>query len=230
MGPDPRGWSARELASVLDHTLLAPTATVAEIERTCAEADEHALASVCVNGVHVRRCSERLMGSAVRVCSVLGFPLGASHPLAKVHEAGQALQDGAHELDMVLQLGALRGGEHAFVEEDIAGVVAEARRARALVKVILEVGLLAPDEVVVACRLAEAAGADFVKTGTGFGPRGATCADVELLRASVSAGMGVKAAGGIRTAKAARELLAAGATRLGTSASLVILREAAQGT
>lgn len=228
MGPDPLDWSARTLASVLDHTLLSPTATSADIERLCAEAREHAFASVCVNGVHVRRCSERLRDSSVRVCSVLAFPLGSSHPAVKVQEAGQALRDGAQELDMVLQIGALRAGEHAFVADDIAGVVTEAHRARALVKVILEVGLLTRDEIVMACRLAEAVGADFVKTGTGSGPRGATRADVELLRASVGAGVGVKAAGGIRTAQAARELLAAGATRLGTSASLAILREAAR--
>lgn len=224
MGPDPRReWSARELAAVIDHTLLAPGATPADIEHLCDEAREHGFANVCVNGVHARRCAERLRGSRVGVCAVVGFPLGASHPLVKVREARQALEDGVREIDMVLQLGALRAGEHASVARDVEGVVAEARLARALVKVILETGLLTRAEIVAACRLAEAAGADFVKTSTGFGPRGATRADVELLRASVSARVGVKASGGVRTASLARELLAAGATRLGTSASLELL-------
>ncbi len=229
MGPDRRRtWSAREIVAVIEHTLLAPGATASDVERLCDEAREHAFAAVCVNGVHVRRCSERLAGSSVHVCSVVGFPLGAVHPGVKASEARRALEDGARELDMVLQVGALRSGEHDFVAQDIEGVVAEASRARARVKVILETGLLTDEAIVVACRLAERAGADFVKTSTGFGPRGATCADVELMRASVSASVGVKASGGVRTARFARELLAAGATRLGTSASLAIVREAAE--
>ncbi len=227
MGSDPvRAWSARELAAVIDHTLLAPAATALEIERLCDEARAHGFATVCVNGVHVRRANERLRGSRVGVCAVVGFPLGASHPLVKAREAGQALADGACELDMVLQLGALRAGEHALVAQDVAGVVAEARPTRARVKVILETGLLTRTEIVRACRLSEEAGADFVKTSTGFGPRGATREDVELMRASIGSQMGVKASGGVRTARFARELLAAGATRLGTSASLALLSEA----
>jgi deoxyribose-phosphate aldolase len=230
MGPDPRReWGAHELARVIDHTLLAAQATTADVERLCDEAREHLFATVCVSGVHVRRCAQRLTGSPVGVCAVVGFPLGASHPLVKAHEARQALADGARELDVVLQIGALRAGEHAFVARDIECVIAEARPARARVKVILETGLLTRDEIAAACRLAEAAGADFVKTGTGFGPRGATTEDVELLRASASPRVGVKAAGGVRTARFARELLAAGATRLGTSASLAIVSQAAQG-
>lgn len=215
----------RELAALLDHTLLAPGATPADIERLCAEAREHSFAAVCVNGAHVRRCAARLEGTPVKVCSVVGFPLGATHPRVKIQEARQALDDGARELDMVLQIGALRAGEHALVRQDIAGVVETARTARALVKVILETGMLAREEIVTACRLAEEAGADFVKTSTGFGPRGASCEDVELMRATVPR-LGVKAAGGVRTAGFARELLEAGATRLGASASVALLEEA----
>jgi len=218
--------SQRELAAVIEHTLLAPGASPADVDRLCDEAREHHLLAVCVNGVHVRRCAERLRGSSVFVCAVVGFPLGASHPDVKVNEARVALQDGARELDMVLQVGALRAGEHAFVAREIAAVVAEAQGARARVKVILETGLLAPAEVAAACELSETAGAAFVKTCTGFGPRGATREDVVLMRASVSAHVGVKAAGGVRSARLARELLAAGATRIGSSASLAILAEA----
>lgn len=223
MRPGTESWSARELAAVIDHTLLAPGATVAEVERLCEEAREHGFATVCVNGAHVRRCVARLEGSRVGVCAVVGFPLGANHPLVKALEARRALEDGAREIDMVLQIGALRAGAHDAVASDIEGVVAAAGPARALVKVILETGLLTPAEVSTGCRLAESAGADFVKTSTGFGPRGATREDVELMRASVSARIGVKASGGVRTARFARELLAAGATRLGASASLAIL-------
>lgn len=216
--------SASELAHVIDHTLLAPGATPADVERLCAEARTHGFASVCVNGVHVARCTVALAGSPVVVGSVVGFPLGACEPRTKVHAAQLALERGARELDMVLQLGALRAGDEALVERDVAGVVAAARSAGALVKVILETGLLTPAEVVLGCRLAESAGADFVKTSTGFGPRGASLEDVRLMRASVGPGVRVKASGGIRTLAFARELLAAGAARLGTSASLALVR------
>lgn len=228
MGPVEQGtWSARELAARIDHTLLRATATAADIERLCAEALEHGFASVCVNGSHVARCAERLGGSRVGITCVVGFPLGACESRVKGHEARLALEAGARELDMVLALGALRAGDHSGVVRDIEVVVAAARASSGSVKVILETGWLEPDEVVVACRLAEAAGADFVKTSTGFGPRGATVADVLRMRASVSPRVGVKAAGGIRTLALARELLAAGATRLGTSGSVAIVRAAA---
>lgn len=221
---------ARQLAAVLDHTLLAPTATPGGILDLCDEAHEHGFAAVCVNGAHVSRAVRRLEGSAVAVCAVVGFPLGAGDPRAKGFEARLALESGARELDMVLQIGALRAGEHAFVVEDILAVVGPARQRHALVKVILETGLLTREEVVTACRLAEEAGADFVKTSTGFGPRGASREDVELLRACVGSRLGIKAAGGIRTASFARELLAAGATRLGTSRSVELVREVEQET
>jgi deoxyribose-phosphate aldolase len=215
---------------VLDHTLLAPTATPDQIFGLCDEAREHGFAAVCVNGSHVSRSVRRLEGSAVAVCAVVGFPLGAGDSRAKGCEARLALESGARELDMVLQIGALRAGEHAFVVEDIQAVVGLARPSHALVKVILETGLLAREEVVVACRLAEEAGAAFVKTSTGFGPRGASREDVELLRSCVGSRLGIKAAGGIRTASFARELLGAGATRLGTSRSVELLREVEQET
>lgn len=224
-----RIWSRRELAAAIDHTLLAPTATAADIERLCAEALERGFATVCVNGVHVSSCAILLRHSPVRVCAVIGFPLGSCHPQAKEHEARLAVDDGAKELDTVLQIGALRAGEHALVSDDIAGVVEVARAAGARVKVILETGALMSDEIVTACCLAEAAGADFVKTSTGFGPRGASCEDVVLMRASISPRIGVKASGGIRTPEFACALLGAGATRLGTSSSVAILRALEEG-
>ena len=211
---------------MIDHTLLAADATPASVQRLCDEAREHGFAAVCVNGVHVPRCTERLAGSAVRVCAVVGFPLGASDPRAKSHETRVALECGAREIDMVLQVGALRAGERELVLRDIESVVSAASAERALVKVILETGLLSRDEIVTACRLAEEAGAGFVKTSTGFGPRGASREDVELMRSCVGARLGIKAAGGIRTPSFARELLAAGATRLGCSASVALVRAA----
>lgn len=227
MGSPRAAWTAHELAQALDHTQLAPGATPADIERLCAEARAHGFASVCVNGVHVARCAAWLAGSSVAVGTVLGFPLGACEPRAKAHAARLALELGARELDMVLQLGLLRAGEHALVQRDIEGVVAAAREAGALVKVILETGLLTPAELATGCRLAEAAGADFVKTSTGFGPRGASLEDVRLMSANVGPRVRIKASGGIRTLAFARELLAAGAARLGTSASVALVQEAA---
>ncbi|MSR61849.1 MAG: deoxyribose-phosphate aldolase [Planctomycetes bacterium] len=224
-----RTWSAREIAAVIDHTLLAPSASAVAIEALCSEAREHEFAAVCVNGVHVGLCARLLEGSSVAVSAVIGFPLGANDPRAKRLEARLALDEGARELDMVLQLGALLSGDHERVAGDIEGVVVEAQARGARVKVILETGVLERAHIVAACRIAERAGADFVKTCTGFGPRGVTRADVELLRTSVGPALGVKASGGIKSARFARELLAAGATRLGTSASLAILREAQSG-
>jgi deoxyribose-phosphate aldolase len=217
---------ARELAALIDHTRLAPTTTEREIEQLCAEALEHGFAAVCVNGVHVARCAQHLSGSPVGVCAVVGFPLGAMHPVAKAEEAQRALADGARELDVVLQLGALRGGDDAVVQRDLAGVVARAQPFGAGVKAILETGLLTRAEILRACRLAETAGVAFVKTSTGFGPRGATREDVELMRSAVGPALGVKAAGGVRTAAFARELVEAGATRLGCSTSVALLCEA----
>lgn len=217
------------LAAAIDHTLLAPGATPAAIERLCEEARAHGFHAVCVQGVHVARCARALQGSPVRVASVVGFPLGGSATRAKAHEATCALEDGAHELDVVVQLGHLLAGDERLVVEDLAAVVARARSGGALVKAILETGLLTPAQLTRACQLAREAGADFVKTSTGFGPRGASLEDLQNMRAAVGGQLGLKASGGIRTHAFACALLAAGATRLGTSASLAILRPASPG-
>jgi deoxyribose-phosphate aldolase len=214
-----------ELAPFIDHTLLKADATADEIETLCREAREHRFASVCVNPAWVRRASDLLSGAGVLVCSVIGFPLGASHPDAKAFEARRAIADGAGELDMVIQIGALKSHDHRLVERDIRGVV-EAARCRAAVKVIIETALLTRDEKVAACTLAKAAGADFVKTSTGFAAAGATVEDVRLMREVVGQEMGVKAAGGIRDPETAMALVAAGATRIGASASVKIIKGA----
>jgi deoxyribose-phosphate aldolase len=219
-----------ELAARIEHTLLAAGATPAAIETLCAEAREHGFFAVCVNGVHVRRCVKELAGSAVRVASVVGFPLGASSPRVKAHEADCALEDGAVELDLVIQIGALLAGDERLVVDDLAGVVAWARPVGARVKAILETGCLSPAQTIRACHLAAEAGADLVKTSTGYGPRGASLEDVRLLKAAVGDRLGIKASGGIRSHAFALELLAAGATRLGTSSSVAILRPDSPGT
>jgi deoxyribose-phosphate aldolase len=212
-----------ELASAIDHTLLRADATLEEIDRLCDEALRHRFASVCVNGVHVRRCAEILQGSGVAVCSVIGFPLGAVAPEVKVYEARRAVEDGACEIDMVLNVGALKSGDDEFVRRDIAGVAETVHRLGARLKVILETCLLTDEEKTRACRLAKEARADFVKTSTGFSKGGATVADVELMRRAVGPAMGIKAAGGVRSADDARAMIAAGATRLGASASVAIV-------
>jgi deoxyribose-phosphate aldolase len=211
------------LAGAIDHTLLKPEASAAEIDALCAEAIEHRFASVCVNGTWARRCAEILAGSGVAVCCVVGFPLGASATEVKVYEARRAIEDGACEIDMVLNVGALKSGDREFVRRDIGAVAETCHRLGAKLKVILETALLTDAEKVAACEEARAAGADFVKTSTGFSKGGATARDVALLRATVGPVMGVKAAGGIRDAEVARAMLAAGATRLGASASVAIV-------
>ncbi|MBS1196137.1 MAG: Deoxyribose-phosphate aldolase (modular protein) [Actinobacteria bacterium] len=211
-----------DLAPFIDHTLLRADATAAEIDRLCAEARDHRFASVCVNPSYVGRVAANLAGSGVVTCSVVGFPLGAHTPAAKAMEAGEAIERGAGEIDMVIDIGALRSGDHALVARDIAGVVEVCRWAGAHCKVIIEAAMLTDEEKVVACLLAKQAGADFVKTSTGFGPGGATVYDVALMRRAVGPDMGVKAAGGIRTRQDAEALIAAGATRLGTSAGVAI--------
>jgi len=220
-------WNKQRLASVIDHTLLKPTAGTADIRRLCDEAARCGFAAVCVNPVHVATAARFLEGSPVAVCTVVGFPLGAHRPAVKALEARTAVGEGAAEVDMVLNIGALKERNDGLVETDISEVVqaATALRPGVLVKVILETGYLTDEEKVRACRLAARAGAHFVKTSTGFGPGGATVEDVALLRRSVPAAMGVKAAGGIRTAAGALALLAAGATRLGTSSGPDILRD-----
>ena len=212
---------------MIDHTLLKPEATYAEIAQLCDEARQYGFASVCVNATHVKRCAERLAGSPVKVCAVVGFPLGATVPEVKAYEAQQAIEDGATEIDMVINVGALKSKDDDRVARDIGAVVRMARMSGALVKVIIEAALLTDEEKATACQLAKEAGADFVKTSTGFGPGGATARDVELMRRVVGPTMGIKAAGGIRTREDAEKMVAAGATRIGASESVKIVTGAA---
>ncbi len=209
------------LAPFIDHTLLKPDATASQIAALCAEAREHGFASVCVNGGWVRQAAAELLGSEVRVCTVVGFPLGAGSRESKAAEAALALEDGAAEVDMVLAVGRLKSGDYRWVQEDIRGVV-EAAEGR-VVKVIIETALLSDEEKRTACVLSKAAGAHFVKTCTGFSGGAATEEDVRLMREVVGNDMGVKASGGVRDATGARALLAAGASRLGASAGVAIV-------
>lgn len=211
------------LAGSIDHTLLKADTTLAQIDELCAEAAEHDFASVCVNGVWVRRCAELLAGSSAAVCTVVGFPLGAMAPEAKAFEARRAVEDGACEVDMVLQVGALKSGEHDFVRDDISAVASAVQPLGAKLKVILETCLLTDREKRIACELAKAAGADFVKTSTGFSSGGATVEDIRLMREAVGPVLGVKASGGVRDADGARAMIEAGATRIGASASVAIV-------
>ncbi|MGB9593940.1 MAG: deoxyribose-phosphate aldolase [Anaerolineae bacterium] len=215
-----------DIASLIDHTLLKPEATPEQIAQLCAEAREYRFASVCVNPVYVKLAWDLLKGSRVKVCSVVGFPLGATPPEVKAFEAQQAIRDGASEIDMVIHIGALKAGDDDLVEQDIAAVVKTCHAGGALCKVILETCYLTEDEKIRGCILAKRAGADFVKTSTGFGPGGATAEDVALMRRTVGPDMGVKAAGGIRTLEALQRMVAAGANRIGASASVKIMQEA----
>jgi deoxyribose-phosphate aldolase len=215
------------IAALIDHTLLKPDATAADICRLCAEARQYGFASVCVNPCWVKLAAVELDGSEVKVCTVAGFPLGANAMETKVFETSLALQQGAREIDMVINIGALKGHDEPAVEADIRALV-EATHARgAIVKVILETALLHDTEKAAACRIAQSAGADFVKTSTGFGPGGATAEDVALMRRAVGPKMGVKASGGIRTLADLRKMVAAGASRIGASSSVRIMLEAA---
>ena len=220
--PDPSRLGS--MASYIDHTLLKPEATAAEIDKLCDEARKSHFASVCINGTWVRRCAEILSGSGVAVCCVVGFPLGAMASEVKAYEARRAIEDGACEIDMVINVGALKSGDHDFVRRDIALVAEVCHKLGARLKVILETALLTDPEKVKACELAQLAGADFVKTSTGFSKGGATAADVALMRKTVGPTMGVKAAGGIRDEKDAKAMIQAGATRLGASASVAIVQ------
>lgn len=215
----------RRFARYIDHTALKPETTRADVERLCLETVEHGFAAACVAPAWAAAAAGVLRGSASRVCAVIGFPHGNSLSESKAHEARRAVEAGARELDMVIAVGFLKGGERDAVRADIEAVVAEARRAGALVKVILETSLLTDEEKALGCRLAEEAGADFVKTSTGFGPGGATVEDTRLLAGAVGGRLGVKAAGGIRTLDFALALIEAGATRLGCSRSVELLRE-----
>lgn len=213
--------SVDELIKMIDHTQLKPEAKRTKIQELCEEALTYQFATVCINPVHVEYAAKILADSSVKVCCVVGFPLGATLPEVKAFEARKTVQKGAEEVDMVINVGALRDKNYDQVREDIAGVVSAAEGA--LVKVILETGLLIDEEKRQGCLLSKEAGAHFVKTSTGFGPMGATPYDVQLMRETVGSKIGVKAAGGIRTFKDAIRLIEAGANRLGTSSSIAIV-------
>jgi len=213
-----------ELARWIDHTLLKADATQADIEKICNEANEHQFASVCINPTWVPLASKILRGGPSKVCTVTGFPLGATFPEVKARETERTIEEGAAEVDMVINIGALKSGDYNLVERDIRAVVRAA--GRRVVKVILETCLLTDEEKVKACAIAQHAGANFVKTSTGFSKGGATVEDVELMRRVVGAKMGVKAAGGIRTLADAQAMIAAGASRLGASSGGAIVQEA----
>jgi deoxyribose-phosphate aldolase len=210
-----------DLAKLIDHTLLKPEATREEVVKLCSEAKQHRFASVCVNTTWVPLCKALLGGTDVMVCAVVGFPLGAMAPTAKAYEAREAMRQGAREIDMVINIGALKSRDYETVFEDICRVVKAA--APAGVKVILETSALGPEEKIIGCTLAKLAGAAFVKTSTGFGKGGATVEDVALMRRIVGADVGVKASGGVRTAVDAVKMAQAGANRLGASASVAIV-------
>lgn len=213
--------AAGGLAGLIDHTLLKPDATEQDVRKLCAEAKQHTFASVCINPSWVALCAQLLAGTPVKVCTVIGFPLGATTPTAKAIETRDAIANGAGEIDMVINVGALKSGNDELVRQDIEGVV-QAAYGKAIVKVILETALLSKEEKIKACLLAKMAGASFVKTSTGFSSGGATVEDIALMRATVGAEMGVKASGGIRDRATAEAMVAAGATRIGASASVAI--------
>jgi deoxyribose-phosphate aldolase len=219
------GGAAGGVAGMIDHTLLKPEATRSDIEKLCREAAQFHFATVCVNPGWVALAANLLRGSGVGVCSVVGFPLGATTADVKHYETRRAIFDGATEIDMVINVGALKSGDLQTVERDIAAVVAPCRETNVISKVILEVVLLTDDEKIAACTLAKAAGADFVKTSTGFASGGATAHDVALMRRVVGADMGVKAAGGVRDYEGLKAMVAAGATRVGASAGVKIVQE-----
>jgi deoxyribose-phosphate aldolase len=218
----PAGMPSPELAKYIDHTLLKPESTQAQVDKLCAEAVEYKFYSVCVNSTWVAHCARKLRGSGVKVAAVVGFPLGAMDSRAKGLETRYAVENGASEIDMVINVGALKSGDLKTVEEDIRAVLRACRQTTVL-KVIIECALLTDAEKVLACQLAKKAGAHFVKTSTGFASGGATVQDVALMRRTVGPEMGVKAAGGIRSTEDALAMIQAGATRLGTSASIAIV-------
>src|SRR5215510_13113751 len=219
--------SARDWASLVDHTLLKPEATDEDIKKLCQEAATYRFASVCVNPTWVRAAACNLRGTGVPVCTVIGFPLGATLPDVKAYEARRPLFDGAREVDMVINIGALKSGDDCLVEHDIRSVAEVAHEFEAICKVIIETALLTDDEKVRACQAAKRAGADFVKTSTGFSKGGATVADVALMRRTVGSELGVKASGGVKGLDDARKMVEAGATRIGASVGVKIAQEAA---
>ena len=216
-------------ASYIDHTLLKADATSEQVTQLCKEAKEYHFASVCVNPTNVKLCANLLAGSSVKVCSVIGFPLGASTPETKAFEAGQAIRDGAQEIDMVINIGALKDRNLELVARDILAVVQVVHAGNSLLKVIIETALLTDEEKQIVCLLAKEAGADFVKTSTGFSTAGATVEDVALMRRTVGPLVGVKAAGGIRTVEDFENMIKAGATRIGASAGVRIIKGDASG-
>jgi deoxyribose-phosphate aldolase len=219
------GGATGGVAAMIDHTLLKPDATHSDIETLCREAAEYKFASVCVNPTWVSTCARLLAGSSVKVCTVIGFPLGATTSDTKHFETRRAIFDGAREIDMVINVGALKSGDLRLVERDIEGVTAPCHEAGAITKVIIETALLTDEEKVTASTLAKAAGANFVKTSTGFAAGGATAADVALMRRVVGSEMGVKASGGVRDLEGLKAMVAAGATRIGASAGVRIVQE-----
>ena len=220
------GGAPSGIAAMIDHTLLKPDATRQQVEDLCREAAQFKFATVCVNPTWVSLCSKLLAGSGVGVCTVVGFPLGATTGDEYGYETQRAIFDGAREIDMVINIGALKSGDLRVVERDIEAVVEPCRRCGALSKVIIEAALLTDDEKITACTLAKAAGADYVKTSTGFASGGATAADVALMRRVVGADMGVKAAVGVRDLEGMKAMIAAGATRVGASAGVKIVQQA----
>jgi deoxyribose-phosphate aldolase len=225
LGLHAAGGGAGEVAALIDHTLLKPDATGTEIEKLCREAAEFHFATVCVNPTWVAFCARLLKGSGVGVCSVVGFPLGATTPDVKQYETRRVVFDGASEVDMVINIGALKSGDLRLVEQDIEAVTAACRQAGVVSKVIIEAALLSEEEKIAATTLTKAGGADFVKTSTGFGPGGATIGDVMLMRRIVGDTVGVKAAGGVKDLEQMRAMVAAGATRVGASAGVRIVKE-----
>ncbi len=214
------------IGRMIDHTLLKPDASQDQIAQLCYEARTYHFASVCVNPTHVKLAAQLLKDSGVDVCTVVGFPLGATPSTVKAYETQQAIRDGATEIDMVINIGALKSQDYKAVHEDIGAVVRTAHAGGAIVKVIIEAAFLTDEEKVIASQFSKAAGADFVKTSTGFGPGGATVADVALMRQVVGSGLGVKAAGGVRNYADAQAMIEAGATRIGASAGIAIVKEA----
>ncbi|MCI1578784.1 MAG: deoxyribose-phosphate aldolase [Clostridium beijerinckii] len=212
------------IAQYIDHTILKPEATVEDVKRLCREAKEYNFASVCVNGCYAKLVSTELAGSEVKTCVVVGFPLGAMTKEARAFETSQAIENGASEIDMVINVGALKSKDYNFVKEDIEAVV-NAAKGKALVKVIIETCLLTDEEKVKVCEIAKEAKADFVKTSTGFSNGGATKEDIALMRKTVGPDLGVKASGGVRDFKAAMDMINAGASRIGSSNSIAIVNE-----
>jgi deoxyribose-phosphate aldolase len=215
-----------DIAKLIDHTLLKPEATYADIDKLCDEARKFGFASVCVNPIHVKRCAQRLEGATAKVCTVIGFPLGSTSSEVKALEARRAIRDGAREIDMVLAIGALKSGDHRYVYEDIRMVAETVHEGRAILKVILETALLTDEEKVAACIAAKRARADFVKTSTGFSKGGATAHDVALMAKAVDHQLGVKASGGVGSMADAQKMIQAGATRIGASVGVKIVQEA----